>query len=118
MSGSNGTQQYDFLFKILLVGDSGVGKSCLIIRYTEDVYSDCYISTIGVDFTTKIINVDGFVVKLEIWDVIGATRFRPITTAYYRGRHGFAVLYDISDKKSFEELSFWLSEIEKNATEI
>ena len=117
MSGSNGTQEYDFLFKILLIGDYGVGKSSLVARYTDGTFNEYYISTIGVDFKIKTINVDGFAVKLQIWDPSSSERFRPITRSYYRGAHGIVVLYDISDKESFGKLSFWLGEIEKYAPE-
>ncbi|TRZ00068.1 hypothetical protein DNTS_025732 [Danionella cerebrum] len=78
-------KKYDFLFKLLLIGDSGVGKTCLIIRFAEDNFNSTYISTIGIDFKVKTIEVEGKKVKLQVWDTAGQERFKTITTAYYRG---------------------------------
>jgi Ras-related protein Rab-1A len=108
---------YDFLFKILLIGDSGVGKSCLLLRFTDDSYTDSYISTIGVDFKIRTHEIDGKKVKLQIWDTAGQERFRTITTSYYRGAHGIIVVYDITDRDSFDNIKEWLKEIEKYAHE-
>merc|ERR1712216_574849 len=77
--------EYDHLFKLLLIGDSGVGKSCLLLRFADDVYQESYISTIGVDFKIKTVNLDGQTIKLQIWDTAGQGRFRTITSRYYRG---------------------------------
>merc|ERR1712216_477705 len=76
--------EYDYLFKLLLIGDSGVGKSCLLLRYVDETYQESYISTIGVDFKIKTIELDGKVIKLQIWDTAGQERFRTITSSYYR----------------------------------
>uniref|UniRef100_A0A8C1NQW6 small monomeric GTPase n=1 Tax=Cyprinus carpio TaxID=7962 RepID=A0A8C1NQW6_CYPCA len=78
-------KKYDLLFKLLLIGDSGVGKTCLIIRFAEDNFNSTYISTIGIDFKVKTIEVEGKKVKLQVWDTAGQERFKTITTAYYRG---------------------------------
>uniref|UniRef100_A0A8C4S7U6 small monomeric GTPase n=1 Tax=Erpetoichthys calabaricus TaxID=27687 RepID=A0A8C4S7U6_ERPCA len=78
-------KKYDFLFKLLLIGDSGVGKTCLIIRFAEDNFNSTYISTIGIDFKVKTVEVDGKKIKLQVWDTAGQERFKTITTAYYRG---------------------------------
>uniref|UniRef100_A0A9J7XI17 small monomeric GTPase n=1 Tax=Cyprinus carpio carpio TaxID=630221 RepID=A0A9J7XI17_CYPCA len=78
-------KKYDFLFKLLLIGDSGVGKTCLIIRFAEDNFNSTYISTIGIDFKVKTVDVEGKKVKLQVWDTAGQERFKTITTAYYRG---------------------------------
>ncbi|ETW31864.1 Ras-like GTP-binding protein YPT1 [Plasmodium falciparum FCH/4] len=76
------------LFKILLIGDSGVGKSCLLLRFADDTYTDSYISTIGVDFKIKTIEIEDKIIKLQIWDTAGQERFRTITSSYYRGAQG------------------------------
>eukprot|EP01092_Planopodium_desertum_P014101 TRINITY_DN70036_c0_g1_i1.p1 TRINITY_DN70036_c0_g1~~TRINITY_DN70036_c0_g1_i1.p1 ORF type:complete len:202 (-),score=28.38 TRINITY_DN70036_c0_g1_i1:59-664(-) len=108
---------YDYLFKLLLIGDSGVGKSCLLLRFADDTFTDSYISTIGVDFKIKTINLDGKVVKLQIWDTAGQERFRTITSSYYRGANGIIIVYDVTDKESFINVKTWLGEIEQNAGE-
>uniref|UniRef100_A0AAY4ASH7 Ras-related protein Rab-13 n=1 Tax=Denticeps clupeoides TaxID=299321 RepID=A0AAY4ASH7_9TELE len=109
-------KKYDFLFKLLLIGDSGVGKTCLIIRFAEDNFNSTYISTIGIDFKVKTIDVDGKKVKLQIWDTAGQERFKTITTAYYRGAMGIILVYDITDEKSFENIQNWMKSIKENAS--
>ncbi|XP_020021858.1 ras-related protein Rab-13 isoform X2 [Castor canadensis] len=76
---------YDHLFKLLLIGDSGVGKTCLIIRFAEDNFNNTYISTIGIDFKIRTVDIEGKKIKLQVWDTAGQERFKTITTAYYRG---------------------------------
>nr|KJB22862.1 hypothetical protein B456_004G070000 [Gossypium raimondii] len=83
--------EYDYLFKLLLIGDSGVGKSCLLLRFADDSYVESYISTIGVDFKIRTVEQDGKTIKLQIWDTAGQERFRTITSSYYRGAHGIIV---------------------------
>ncbi|KAL0387244.1 UNVERIFIED_CONTAM: Ras-related protein RABD1 [Sesamum radiatum] len=84
--------EYDYLFKLLLIGDSSVGKSCLLLRFADDSYVDSYISTIGVDFKIRTVELDGKTIKLQIWDTAGQERFRTITSSYYRGAHGIICL--------------------------
>jgi Ras-related protein Rab-1A len=107
----------DFLFKLLLIGDSGVGKSCLLLRFADDTYTESYISTIGVDFKIRTIELDGKCIKLQIWDTAGQERFRTITSSYYRGAHGIIIVYDITDQDSYENVKQWLNEIERYANE-
>lgn len=108
--------EYDYLFKLLLIGDSGVGKSCLLLRFADDSYLDSYISTIGVDFKIRTVDQDGKTIKLQIWDTAGQERFRTITSSYYRGAHGIIIVYDITDQDSFNNVKQWLSEIDRYAS--
>lgn len=109
--------EYDYLFKLLLIGDSGVGKSCLLLRFADDSYLDSYISTIGVDFKIRTVEQDGKTIKLQIWDTAGQERFRTITSSYYRGAHGIIIVYDVTDQESFENVKQWLNEIDRYAIE-
>ncbi|KAG2195085.1 hypothetical protein INT46_002648 [Mucor plumbeus] len=113
--------EYDYLFKLLLIGDSGVGKSCLLLRFADDTYTESYISTIGVDFVRRrkirTIELEGKTVKLQIWDTAGQERFRTITSSYYRGAHGIIVVYDVTDADSFNNVKQWMQEIDRYAAE-
>jgi len=114
---TNMSPEYDYLFKLLLIGDSGVGKSCLLLRFADDTYTQSYISTIGVDFKIRTIELEGKTCKLQIWDTAGQERFRTITSSYYRGAHGIIIVYDCTDKESFQNVKHWISEIDKYANE-
>ena len=108
-------QEYDYLFKLLLIGNSSVGKSSLLVRFVDDIWEENFVPTIGVDFKLKTLDVNGKKVKLQIWDTAGQERFKNITASYYRGGNGVLVVYDITDRDSFTNLTSWLIEIEKNA---
>jgi len=110
-------RDYDYLFKLVLIGDSGVGKSCLLLRFADDNFTDSYISTIGVDFRFRTITIDKKTVKLQIWDTAGQERFRTITSAYYRGADGIIMVYDVTSADSFEHVEEWLSEVDRYANE-
>lgn len=110
---SSYNSDYDYLLKILLIGDAGVGKSAMLARYTDDTYGESYTSTIGVDFKIRTIEVDNKNVKLQIWDTAGQERFRTITSSYYRGSHGIIIAFDITDQESFNNVKLWMNEIER-----
>ena len=112
-----GDENYDFIFKVLLLGNSDVGKSSLLLRYVDSVWSDTFVPTIGVDFKVKTIEIGGKKVKLQIWDTAGQERFRTVVSTYFRGAHGIFLIYDITNRDSFKNLENWLIEIEKNASE-
>lgn len=111
-------RDYDHLFKLLIIGDSGVGKSSLLLRFADNTFSGSYITTIGVDFKIRTVTVDGERVKLQIWDTAGQERFRTITSTYYRGTHGVIVVYDVTSGESFANVKRWLHEIEQNCEEV
>jgi len=107
-------KDYDHLFKLLIIGDSGVGKSSLLVRFADNHFSGNYITTIGVDFKIRTIELHGEKVKLQIWDTAGQERFRTITSTYYRGTHGVIVVYDVTSGESFANVKRWLHEIDTN----
>ncbi|CAH9081675.1 unnamed protein product [Cuscuta epithymum] len=111
------SNEYDYLFKLLLIGDSSVGKSCLLLRFADDSYVDSYISTIGVDFKIRTAELDEKTIKLQIWDTAGQERFRTITSSYYRGAHGIIIVYDVTERESYENVKQWLNEIDRYASE-
>ena len=111
------TDEYAYLFKLIIIGDSGIGKSSLLNRFSDNVYTDSYISTIGVDFKITTIEIDNKICKLQIWDTAGQERFRTITSSYYRGAHGIMVVFDITNRDSFTNLPIWLKEIYNYANE-
>ncbi|KAF5744026.1 Ras-related small GTP-binding family protein [Tripterygium wilfordii] len=111
------SNEYDYLFKLLLIGDSSVGKSCLLLKFADDSYVDSYISTIGVDFKIRTVELDGKTIKLQIWDTAGQERFRTITSSYYRGAHGIIIVYDVTEMESFNNVKQWLNEIDRYAND-
>ncbi|CCG81959.1 GTP-binding protein SAS1 [Taphrina deformans PYCC 5710] len=110
-------RNYDLLIKLLLIGDSGVGKSCLLLRFSEDSFTPSFITTIGIDFKIRTIEIDGKRIKLQIWDTAGQERFRTITTVYYRGAMGILLVYDVTDQKSFDNVKTWFGNVEQHASE-
>ena len=109
--------QYDYLFKILIIGDSGVGKSSLLNRFVDQNYSSEFNATIGIDFKIHIIKVDNKLIKLQMWDTAGQERFRTITKSYYHGADGVLVVYDKTNHCSFNNVTHWLSEIDRLAND-
>ena len=109
------TEEYDLMFKILLLGDSGVGKSSLLLRYTKNEFISDLRSTIGVEFALKYLTIDDFQLKVQIWDTAGMERYRSITNAYYKGSKGVIVVYDICRQKSFESVDKWIDDFKSKA---
>jgi small GTP-binding protein len=109
------SNKYDHLFKLLIIGESGVGKTCLLLRFTDDSFTANHLTTIGIDFKIKIINLDDKQIKLQIWDTAGQERFRTITKTYYKGAHGIILTYDVTDENSFKNIRNWVKQIEQNA---
>lgn len=110
-----GMEDYKFLFKVVLIGNAGVGKTSLVKRFTQNIFPMGQQSTIGVDFMIKNLIIDGEKVKLQIWDTAGQERFRSITQSYYRSANALILVYDISSQATFDCLPQWLSEIETYA---
>ncbi|GLJ17122.1 hypothetical protein SUGI_0296300 [Cryptomeria japonica] len=107
--------EYDYLFKVVLIGDSGVGKSNLLSRFTRNEFCLESKSTIGVEFATRTVQVEGKTVKAQIWDTAGQERYRAITSAYYRGAVGALLVYDITKPTTFENVGRWLKELRDHA---
>jgi Ras-related protein Rab-1A len=109
--------EYDYLFKVLFIGNSNVGKSSLILRFTDKTFTESYICTIGVDFKIYTIKLNNKIIKIQIWDSSGSERFKTITSSYYRNANGIFITFDLTDKTSFLQVKSWLCEIERFAPE-
>ena len=110
-------ENYDLIFKLVLIGDSGVGKTNILTRYTKNEFSLATQTTVGVEFGSKIIKKNDKLIKLQIWDTAGQERYKSITSAYYKGSKGAFVVYDISRKPTFENVDKWIGELKTNASE-
>jgi len=110
-------EDYKYLFKVVLVGNAGVGKTCLVRKFTQGIFPPGQSSTIGVDFMIKTVRVGEDKVKLQIWDTAGQERFRSITQSYYRSAHAIVLVYDVSCQPSYDCLPEWLAEIEHYANQ-
>lgn len=117
MSTKAPSRSYDMIMKLLLVGDSGVGKSCLLLRFVEDKFNPSFITTIGIDFKIRTIESKGKKIKLQVWDTAGQERFRTITTAYYRGAMGIVLIYDVTDVRTFENVENWFQTVTQHAND-
>ena len=111
-----GNSQYDLLVKLLLIGDSGVGKSAILMRFADDSFTQSFITTIGIDFKIRTITLDGKRIKLQIWDTAGQERFKTITTAYYRGAMGILLVYDVTNESTFGSINQWVRAITQHAS--
>ena len=108
----------ELFYKILILGDTSVGKTCVLTRYTDNRFEKNYLSTIGIDYKLKNIKLDnGKTVKLQIWDTIGQDRYRAVTKNYYKGAHGIILIYDITDRETFENVRNWIKSIKTEADE-
>ena len=108
---------YDVKYKIMVLGESKVDKTQLIKRYTKDQFGGVYLTTVGMDFQDKIIEIEDKKVRLQIWDTAGQERFRNVTKSYFQSSQGLVLVYDITDRESFEKLNFWVDNIKNNAPE-
>lgn len=115
MKSADGDFSFDYLFKIVLIGDPGVGKTCIVQRFKKGTFVEKHGSTIGVDFTMKTLEVDSKKIKLQVWDTAGQERFRTITQSYYRNAHAVIITYDITKKDSFKNVTRWTEDVKKYA---
>lgn len=111
------SNKYDYLFKLIVIGDTNTGKSCLLQRFTDDTYTSDFISTIGVDFKVKTLEIDNKKIKVQMWDTAGQCRFRSITNSYYRGAHGMIIAFDITNKSSFNNIEQWMRSVKNFGSE-
>ncbi|XP_049631542.1 ras-related protein Rab-19 [Suncus etruscus] len=111
--GRAADENFDYLFKVILIGDSNVGKTCVVQHFTSGLYSEAQQNTIGVDFTVRSLEVNGKKVKMQVWDTAGQERFRTITQSYYRSAHAAIIAYDLTRRSTFESVPHWIHEIEK-----
>ena len=119
MGDNNGETEsdYDMSFKVLMLGESGVGKSCVARRYLDDTFDEESVPTVGTDFGRRIVRTEtGARVNMMVWDTAGQERFRSLTTSFYRGAHAFVVVYDVADPATFAKVPYWLDQIAAHAT--
>ena len=102
----------EIILKILVLGDSAVGKTSLLLKYTDDYFPNVYVTTIGVEYKTKIVEVNGLDITLQIWDTAGQERFRSLTKSFMQGADGILFVYDITSKKTFESIKNWIRQTE------
>ena len=106
------------LYKLLLLGDSTVGKTCFLLRYTDDTFLDMHMATIGLDYRLKTLILDDHkIVKIQLWDTAGQDKFRAITRNYYKGARGIILIYDVTNVKSYENIKKWINEIKEEISE-
>ena len=111
-------KQKELLYKILLLGDSSVGKTCFLMRYADNTFQEIHMSTIGLDYKLKNVQLDdGKIVKIQIWDTAGQDRFRSITKNYYKGAHGIILIYDVTSRKTYENIKNWVAQIKEEVSE-
>lgn len=112
MPGPEHDDTFDFLFKLILIGDSNVGKTCVVQNFKSGIFSEKQQNTIGVDFTVRTLDIEGRKVKMQVWDTAGQERFRTITQSYYRSAHGAMITYDITRRATFDSVKHWIKEVE------
>ncbi|XP_018585566.1 ras-related protein Rab-19 [Scleropages formosus] len=112
-AGSGQDDSFDFLFKIILIGDSNVGKTCVVHSFKSGTFTEKQQNTIGVDFTVRTLDIEGKRVKMQVWDTAGQERFRTITQSYYRSAHGAMITYDLTRRSTFDSIPHWIREVEQ-----
>ena len=117
MATETNSSNYQYIFKLILIGNSGVGKSCILQRYTKHTFEESYKCTIGVDFLMKSIIINGQNVKLQLWDTAGQEKYKSMVSSYYRGANVALVVFDITSRPSFEALPIWIENYYKNGPE-
>jgi Ras-related protein Rab-8A len=110
--GNTASSKHGRIVKLLTCGESGAGKSCLLLRFSENQFSTNYITTIGLDFKVKQITIDGTPIRLQVWDAAGQERFRSLVSSYFRGAHGIMLCYDVTDEDSFHSIRNWIKQID------
>ncbi|MCL4168763.1 UNVERIFIED_CONTAM: hypothetical protein GTU68_021489 [Idotea baltica] len=110
-------EKYDYLVKVVIIGDTAVGKTNILLRYVNEEYKMTHITTIGVDFKIKTINIDGVKIRMQIWDTAGQERFKTITETYYKGAAGVVLVYAVNDRKTFNSLENWIKQINESQPE-
>ena len=114
----NSTKEVEFVFKILLLGDSEVGKSCFLMRYSDNVFVENYITTIGLDYKLKSVKLDsGKTIKVQLWDTAGQDKYRTIAKNYFKGSHGILLLYDVTKQSSFQNIRDWIQDIREEVSQ-
>jgi small GTP-binding protein len=106
------SEKENMVAKILTIGESGVGKTCILLRYTDNKFIKHHLTTIGIDYKTKDVNINNKSIKLKIWDTAGQERFRNITQQYYKGADGIVLVFDLTDRNSFEKVREWMKQIQ------
>ena len=107
-------RDYDHIFKIITLGESGIGKTSLIKRFAHDIFEENHLASIGFEFLIKVLDIENKIIKIQLWDICGSERFRIVSPSYYRRTNGAIVAYDISDKWSFDQVKFWVNEVKKH----
>jgi small GTP-binding protein len=114
---NTGGSAFDLLAKVLVIGDSGVGKSCLLLRFCDNHFTATHLATIGIDYKMKNIEVEGKRVKVQAWDTAGQERFKTITQTFYRGAMGIILTYAVNDRASFGNIESWMKQIKEHASD-
>ena len=118
MNKKNNNSRIDYIYKALLLGDTTVGKTCILLKYTDKIFQETHMMTIGLDYRLKTMKLkSGKEVKLQIWDTAGQDRFRSITKNYYKGSHGIILIYDVTSLKTFENVKSWISQINEEISD-
>ena len=108
-------EEYDYMFKILLIGAAAVGKSSILLRYADNIFDDNYLATVGIDFRICSFELEYKTIKLLIWDTAGQERFKNLTSTYYKGAHGVVFVFDVTDPNSFENIEGWVHDVKEHA---